>query len=198
MKTTIHYAFILDQSGSMSPLKHEVISGFNEQVKSIAKLKKENPESEIMFTLCVFNDTIEFRFNNKRVDKLKPLKSHQYEPNSCTALYDALGTTFKKVNEQVKPNDKVFIAIFTDGLENASTDFSSKDIKKLLALAEEKRWEIRFFCQQEDNLFYKSHLGITDNQLMSISLNEAGLKVMESEICFCINEMVKTNKKSVK
>ncbi len=198
METTIHYAFILDQSGSMTPLKHEVISGFNEQVEAIAKLKKENPDSEIKFTLCVFNDTIEFRCINKSIDKLKPLKSHQYEPNSSTALYDALGTTIKKVNEQFMPNDKVFIAIFTDGLENASTDFSSTDIRRLLAQAEEKKWEIRFFCQKEDSLFYKSHLGISDNQMMNISLNEAGFRVMESEICWCINEMVKTNKKSAK
>jgi hypothetical protein len=195
MKNTIHYAFILDQSGSMQSLKQEVVSSYNEQVEAIKKLKKSNPDSEIKFTLCVFNDVIEFRFTNKQIDKLKPLKSHQYKPDSCTALYDALGTTLKKVNEQAIPDDKVFVAIFTDGLENASTDFSSKDLRKLLAQAEEKKWEIRFFCQQAENLFYKSHLGIADNQMMNISLNEAGFKVMENEITYCLSQMVNTQKK---
>ena len=194
MRTIIHYAFILDQSGSMAPLKQEVISGFNEQVQAIHRLQKENPDSEIRFTLCVFNDVIEFKFINNRMDKLKPLKPNQYEPDSFTALYDALGTTLKKMNEQTKSEEKVFVAVFTDGLENASSDISSEDINKLLNHAEEKKWEIRFFCRKEDSLFYKSKLGISDNQMMNISLNDAGLKVMESEIRFCLNRMIKSDK----
>jgi len=38
MKKTIHYALILDQSGSMNDLKNEVISSFNEQIDSIRKI----------------------------------------------------------------------------------------------------------------------------------------------------------------
>src|SRR5690606_20794182 len=122
MKTIIHYAFILDQSGSMELLKEAVISGFNEQVQSIAGLRKNNPDSEIKFTLCMFNDTAEFRFIDAHVDELNPLLPEDYNPDSCTALYDAIGATFNKINHQVEISDKVFIAIFTDGLENASTD----------------------------------------------------------------------------
>ncbi len=196
MKTTIHYAFILDQSGSMHGLKNEVITSFNEQVKSINKVIKSNPGTKIYFTFCIFNEEIEFKFITQEVNKLLKLKAHEYNPDSCTALYDAIGLTYRKIQKEVKNNDKVFIAVFTDGLENASTDFTSKDIKGLLSQAEEKNWEIRFFCRQEENLFYKSNLGISDKQMLNISLNESGLKVMESEISFCLGEMVKPKKLS--
>jgi LEA14-like dessication related protein len=56
MENIIHYAFILDQSGSMQCLKQEVVTSYNEQVEAISKLKLNNPDSEIKFTLCVFND----------------------------------------------------------------------------------------------------------------------------------------------
>jgi hypothetical protein len=195
MKNAIHYALILDQSGSMQSLKQEVISSFNEQVEAIKKLQQNNPDSEIKFTLCIFNDEIEYKFIARSIEELKKITPDDYQPNSCTALYDAMGLTFSKIRELLKPDDKVFIAIFTDGLENASTDYTADDIQKLLAQADEKHWQVKFFCRDEDNLFYKQHLGIADSQMMSVSLNEAGFKVMENEITYCLSRMVNTKKK---
>ena len=194
MKSTIHYAFILDQSGSMQSLKKEVVSSYNEQVEAIRKIKKDNPDAEIKFTMCTFNDEINFRLVNQNIVELKKIKPNDYQPNSCTALYDAIGLTFMKISKHIKSNDQVFFVIFTDGLENASTDFNANEIQKILAQANEKGWKVKFFCRDEDNLFYKHHLGISDRQMMNISLNEAGLKAMEGEVCYCLNEMVNRQK----
>src|SRR5690554_5501321 len=153
MKNIIHYAFILDQSGSMCNLKKEVITGFKEQVETIRKMNEKNPDVEIKVTLCLFNDVIDFKYIDQRMERLKPLTPNEYFPNSITALYDALGTTMVKLKELVKDSEKVFIAVFTDGLENASKEFSSTDIKKLLAGAEDDKWEVRFFCDGEDRMF---------------------------------------------
>lgn len=190
MKKKIHYAFILDQSGSMSPLKHEVISGFNEQVDSILKLKKNNPETEIKVTLCMFNDLVEFGFINKPVNDLKPLSENDYVPGFCTALFDAIGATFKKISEHIKPSDKVFIAIFTDGLENASTDYSAEEVQKILAQSTENNWETKFFCSNKDNLFYKTHLNLEDDNIFNITLDEPGIKSMKSEICYKLQKLI--------
>ena len=99
-----------------------------------------------------------------------------------------------KTSKHIKSDDQVFFAIFTDGLENASTDFTANQIQKMLVQATEKGWQVKFFCRDEDNLFYKQHLGISDRQMMNISLNEAGLRAKEKEICYCLNEMVNTHK----
>jgi hypothetical protein len=142
--------------------------------------------------MCTFNDEINFKLINQNIDELKKIKPDEYQPNSCTALYDAIGLTFMKVSKHIKSNDQVFFAVFTDGLENASTDYTADNIQKLLAQADEKGWLVKFFCRDEDNLFYKQHLGISDSQIMPVSLNEAGFKVMENEITYCLSQMVNT------
>src|SRR5690554_2516736 len=150
MKSIIHYAFILDQSGSMCNLKKEVITGFKEQVETIRKMNEKNPDVEIKVTLCMFNDVIDFKYIDQGIERLNPLKPDEYSPDSLTALYDALGTTIAKLKDVVKDSEKVFIAVFTDGCENASTEFSSTDMKKLLARAEDEKWEVKFFCDGKD------------------------------------------------
>ncbi len=194
MKKTIHYALILDQSGSMQHLKHEVISSFNEQVEMIFKLQKTEPEVEIKITLCTFNDIVSFMYIAQNFEQLQKLTSNDYQPNSCTALYDAIGITMLKINEIKHPADQVFLAIFTDGLENASTDYTAKDISHKLKKAEKDGWEVKFFCRYEDSHRYKQDLDLSDNMQFCLSLNEDGLKAMENEVLYRINKMVKSKK----
>ena len=190
MKKVIHYVLILDQSGSMHHLRDEVVSSFNEQVEMIHKLKKNEPEIELKITLCIFNDTIDFRFISENIDQLKKLTANDYQPDSCTALYDAIGISFVKVNEVIKPGDKVFFAIFTDGLENASNDYTANDIKHKLKKADKDEWTVRFFCRYEDNVYYKRDLDLSESSMFNISLNKEGLSQMVNEVSCCLEEII--------
>lgn len=189
MKKTIHYALILDQSGSMQHLKQEVISSFNEQVEMILKLQNIESDVEMKITLCVFNDEISFKYVSQSITQLKKLSSTDYQPNSCTALYDAIGITMLKINEIKQPDEKVFFAVFTDGLENASTDYAAKDISHKIKKAEKEGWEIKFFCRYEDSFHYKKNLNLSDEMQCCISLNEAGFELMEQEIVYNLRQM---------
>jgi hypothetical protein len=195
MKNTIHYVFILDQSGSMSDLKTEVILSFNEQVDMILKLKRDEPESNIKLTLCTFNDVIDFKFIAQNVDLIKKLTDKDYQPDCVTALYDAIGASFMKISELYKSGEQVFFAIFTDGLENASKHYRAEDIKFKLEQAEKQGWEVKFFCRYEDKLFYQSRLNLSEKFMVPITLDKAGLKVMDSEIHYRMKDMVHKQKK---
>jgi len=184
MKNTIHYVLILDQSGSMSDLKKEVILSFNEQVDMILKLKREEPKANIKLTLCTFNDVIDFKFIDQNIDLIKKLTDDDYQPDCCTALYDAIGASFVKISELIKSDDQVFFAIFTDGLENASKHYRAEDIKFKLEEAEKQGWEVKFFCRYKDEMFYQSRLMLKKKHVVGISLDKAGMKKMESEISF--------------
>jgi len=194
MKKTIHYALILDQSGSMQQLKHEVISSFNEQIDMIFKLQKTEPEVEIKITLCTFNDEVSFKYIAQNMDHLKKLTTADYQPDACTALYDAIGITMLKVNETMQPNDQVFLAIFTDGLENASTNYTAKDISHKLKKAEKDGWEVKFFCRYEDSQRYKQELDLSPDLQFCLSLNEDGIKAMENEVMYSLKRLVKSKK----
>lgn len=190
MKNSIHYILILDQSGSMSQLKREVILSFNEQVEMILKLVRNKPDSMIKLTLCTFNDIVDFKFIAQNVDLVKKLTPKDYQPDSCTALYDAIGASFVKITELVKPDDQVFFAIFTDGLENASKFYSSDDISYKINRAEKNGWSIKFFCRYEDRLFYKSRLDIPSNAMFCMSFDHSLFGTMETEIINKLSEMV--------
>ena len=196
MKNTIHYVLILDQSGSMSNLKKEVILSFNEQVDMILKLKKEEPKSKIKLTLCAFNDVVEFKFIDQNVDQVKKLTEVDYQPDSFTALYDAIGASFVKITELSEPGDQVFFAIFTDGLENASKHYRAEDIKFKLDIAEKNGWEVKFFCRYEDKLFYQSRLNLSEKYVVGITFDKVGLEVMENQVMYRMKDMVQKQKKN--
>ena len=194
MKNSIHYILILDQSGSMGDLKREVILSFNEQVDMILKLKKENPDSIIKLTLCTFNDKVVFKFIAQDADQIEKLTDIDYQPDCCTALYDAIGISFVKITELAEPDNQVFFVIFTDGLENASKHYRAEDIQFKLEEAEKKGWKVNFFCRYEDTHFYQSRLNIPKKQMIGISLDMTGLLCMENEIRYRLTDMVKKQK----
>lgn len=195
MKNTIHYCLILDQSGSMFDLKKEVILSFNEQVDMILKMMKENPDSSIKLTLCTFNDTVEFKFIARDIDLIKKLTDVDYQPDCCTALYDAIGVSIVKISELSEPDDQVFFAIFTDGLENASKHYRAEDIQFKLEEADKRGWVVNFFCRYEDKLLYQSRLKLSEKLVVGISLDKVGLGVMDNEIHYRLKGMVHKQKK---
>lgn len=195
MKNTIHYVLILDQSGSMNDLKKEVISSYNEQVDMILRLKNEEPEAHIKLTLCVFNHRVDLKFLAQEMDQVKKLTVEDYNPDSFTALFDAIGSTFVTITELVQPGDQVFIAIFTDGLENASKNYTAGDINLKISVAEKLGWNVRFFCRYEDRIFYQQKFHLPDNSIVGLSMDQAGFNVMDNEIHFRIKDMVKKQKK---
>lgn len=156
----------------------------------ILKLKKENPESAIKLTLCTFNDVVVFNCINQNIDLIKKLTDEDYQPDCCTALYDAIGISIVKISELVEPGDQVFFAIFTDGLENASKHYRAVDIQYKLKEAENKGWEVKFFCRYEDRHFYQSRLNLSEKLVVGISLDKVGLNVMENEIRYRMNSMI--------
>ena len=62
----------------------------------------------------------------------------------------------------------------------------------MLARAEVDKWEVRFFCDRKDRLFYESELDTTGYKINNISLNEEDLE-MGHEICYCPKEMIDSN-----
>lgn len=190
MKSALHYALILDQSGSMQDLKGITISSFNEQIDSILKLKEKNPENEVKITFCVFNEAVDLRSVAADIDGIERLNQNNYQPNSCTALYDAMGITLLRMQELVKPEEKVFVAIFTDGLENASRNYSSADIVHKLDDAKSKGWNIRFFCNVHDVDFFRDKLRMAENDLQGITLNDSGVRFMRKSMDRMLSDLM--------
>ncbi len=108
-----------------------VIKSFNEQVGLIRSLQEKQPEAKIRVSLCSFNDAYIFIFWARRP---KPGKTQITRLPAWfgTALYDAIGQTWHRVTAEAKPHHKLFFAVFTDGLENASKEFTAEMVSRSL------------------------------------------------------------------
>ena len=68
----------------------------------------------------------------------------EYDVSGCTALYDAVGGAIRhirNIHRYIRPEDvpdHTLFVITTDGLENASTRFTLKDVRRLIEERKEK------------------------------------------------------------
>ena len=71
---------------------------------------------------------------------LLPQTAETYQPDCCTALYDAMGISLGALRKKVAEDDKVLVTVVTDGYENASKEYSGKAIKVLVDELKVKGW----------------------------------------------------------
>lgn len=138
--------FVVDESGSMGSVRSDVIGGFNTFLKD----QKELP-GEAILTLVKFDTNYKKLEEGTLLEQVKELDNERYAPGGMTALLDAVGKTINEVvsrhatlPEEDRPA-KVILAVFTDGAENSSTEFTNlKDLAKMVKEREAAGWEILF------------------------------------------------------
>jgi len=158
--------FILDRSGSMGGLESDTIGGFN---SVMTKQKAEEGDANV--TTVLFDDKYELlhdRYNLKKIDKIT---DKEYFVRGTTALLDAIGKTINKMgNTQKFASDderaeKVMFVIITDGMENASAEYSYNKIKKMIDRQKEKYgWEFIFLGANIDAVETASRFGIAEDR----------------------------------
>ena len=161
-KQLTEIVFILDRSGSMCGLEEDTIGGFN---SLIAKQKKE--EGEALISTILFDDCTEVLHDRIPLDRIKPMTEEDYYVRGCTALMDALGKAIKHIStihkyarEEDRPSKTIFI-ITTDGKENASRQYSSERVKKMVEERKSKYgWEFLFLGANIDAAAEARRFGI--------------------------------------
>lgn len=148
--------FVLDRSGSMSGLESDVIGGYNSLIN---EQKKEKGEANV--TTVLFDDHYDIISNGVNVKKIERLTNKQYWARGSTALLDAIGKTIKLIDARVEADDKVLFIINTDGKENSSFEFSTKDVFEMIThLRDEHNWEFVFLGANMDSFAVSRDLGI--------------------------------------
>jgi len=146
-KSKVFISFVLDESGSMSTGKEAVVSGMNEQIQTL-RSKFKDSQAEVVVSFVKFADNIISLYEGKGLDDLKEFETHAYKPNGSTALYDAVGYTLDQMERMDGINDEsssALMVIVTDGEENASKHFNSKQIaERVQSLNNTKRWTITY------------------------------------------------------
>jgi hypothetical protein len=178
-KHQVHNLIILDESGSMKPIKTTIIQGFNELVQTIQGIEKQFPEQEHFISFVSFNGLGHklLHFIDP-VNKLKHIDDKTYKPYASTPLFDAMGFRIYKLKQSLlgQTDYNVLVTVLTDGEENASKKFSGNDIKKLVEELKRNRWTFTYIGTDHDVEKIAASLSI--NNTMVFEKNEADIKRM--------------------
>ena len=168
--------FILDRSGSMSGLEGDTIGGFNSMIE---KQKKE--EGEALVSTILFDNYSEVLHDRVEVSKIEPLTDRDYTVRGCTALLDAIGgaihhigTVHKYARNEDVPEHTIFI-ITTDGMENASHQYSREKIKAMIERQKTKYgWEFLFLGANIDAIETARSYGIDQDRAVEYNCDSVG------------------------
>ncbi len=178
-KHQVHNLIILDESGSMEPIRKTIIQGFNEIVQTVKGIEKQFPEQEHFISLITFNG-----FGNKILhfidpaSKLEQIDENRYKPDSMTPLYDAIGFSFVKLRQvlQNQTDYNVLVTILTDGEENSSKEYSGSAIKTMIEELKLQRWTFTYIGTDHDVEKFATSISITNT--IHFQKNEANMKAM--------------------
>ena len=189
MKKQTELVIIIDRSGSMHGLENDVVGGYN------SLIEEQRKEGDTVVTTIFFNHESKIIHENEDIKKIKPIDRRSYQPNGCTALLDAIGDAIalvkakhSKLTEKDLPSHTIF-SIMTDGLENASREYSYKRIKDMIELQKKCGWEFIFQAANIDTEYEADRLGIDKDMAMSFMATSKGVKNQMRYCCAKISEI---------
>ena len=164
----IYNVIILDESGSMSAIYNQALTGINEVLSGIRKTQEDFPDQHHYVTIVTFEGSgmagIKTRRDRVAIEKIEDFSRKDYRPGGCTPLYDAMGKTLNELEGQIHEEDRVMATIITDGAENASEEYSGKTVKEMVSRLREKGWTFAYIGANQDAVEVARDLHI-DNAL---------------------------------
>lgn len=161
MKTRIFNLLILDESGSMSSIEKQAVDSVNETLQSVRSAQKKYEDQEHFVSFVTFNSSgIKTILDKVEANKAEDITPAQFNPDSCTPLYDAIGISVNELKKSVAENDKVLVTIITDGYENASKEYNQTSVKALTEKLGKEGWTFAYIGANQDAMAVSHDLGI--------------------------------------
>lgn len=170
---------VVDESGSMSTLRDDVIGSINE----FAKKQADDKNGTANLTLVKFNTSPTTVYESKPVADVPKLTHETYNPSGGTALLDAVARAVELADDRCKASGdskaKVVIVVMTDGQENSSVKTTREQLKALLENRQKERgWAVTFLGANIDSFADAASLGIAKNAAMNYAPTRGGVKAM--------------------
>ncbi|MBR3868022.1 MAG: VWA domain-containing protein [Clostridia bacterium] len=176
---TTEMVFILDRSGSMYGLEKDTIGGFNSMLR---KQKKEVGGAFV--TTVLFDHEYKIIHDRVPIGDVTEMTANDYQVRGSTALVDAIGKTIRHIANIHKygrredvPENTIFV-IITDGMENASHEYTSDNVKQMVEHEKQKYgWEFIFLGANIDAVETAKHFGINSNRAVNYKCDSAGTEL---------------------
>ncbi|MBF1714030.1 MAG: VWA domain-containing protein, partial [Selenomonas sp.] len=171
----IELVMILDKSGSMHGLEADTIGGFNAMIEKEKKLG-----IDVRVTTVLFNDKMDRLYEHREIRNVRPLTERTYETGGTTALLDAVGDTILHMEQSGtadRQGTKVIVVIITDGMENASTEFTKAKVKELISDKQEKAgWDFIYLGANIDAAEEADAIGVRKANAVTYKNTSSGVR----------------------
>ena len=179
-KNLTEIVFILDRSGSMAGLEADTIGGFNAMIR-----KQKAEEGEALVSTVLFDNYTEVVHDRVDIRQIRPMTHRDYYVRGCTALLDAvgkaihhIGNVHKYAREEDRPEKTLFV-ITTDGMENASREYTYDRVKQMIRHEQEKYgWEFIFLGANIDAAREAARFGIAADRAANYHADRRGTAVI--------------------
>ena len=179
-KNLTEIVFILDRSGSMAGLEDDTIGGFNAMIQ-----KQKSEDGEAYVSTVLFDNHTEVIHDRVDIQQIRPMTREDYYVRGCTALLDAVGKSIRHIGnvhkyarEEDRPEKTIFV-ITTDGMENASREYTYDRVRRMLEHEQEKYgWEFLFLGANIDAAKEAARFGITEDRAANYHADRQGTAVI--------------------
>lgn len=163
-----HIEFVLDRSGSMASIKGDIEGGFDTFVGG-----QRSQPGRCTVSLAQFDDHYEVVYTDLPVADVPALA---LQPRGSTAMLDAIGRSMTTLGQRLAalPEDArpgtVIVAIVTDGMENASREWTRPAIKALIEQqSRDYSWQFLYLGADQDAVEVGTGMGIPADRALTYS-----------------------------
>lgn len=168
-KIKVYNLVILDKSGSMGSIRQAAIDGVNETINGIKKAQEKYSQTQEHFLTLHTFCSCEQRdvYDNVAIACVNPITESDYDPCCSTPLYDAIGFSLTKLQDDISHagcTTTAVVTIVTDGLENASKHFTGPQIAEMIDGLRKKGWTFAYMGADHDVESVARQLRITNTR----------------------------------
>ena len=191
----VELVMVLDKSGSMAGLESDTIGGFNAMIEKEKKL-----DAKVNVTTVLFSDVLDTIYDREDIRRIKPLTDKEYEVGGTTALLDAVGDTILHMEQSGaadRQGTKVIVVIITDGMENASTEFTKAKVKELISDKQEKAgWDFIYLGANIDAAEEADAIGVRKANAVTYKNTSSGVRANYDAVGVYVAERASGDKES--
>ena len=176
--------FLIDRSGSMSSIADAVVAGFDRFFAEQRAIASEATVTVVQFDDEQPHDVI---IDRRPLDAITSIRD-RFAPRGMTPLYDATARLLDRAEALGGDPDDQLVVILTDGMENASREWTHETLFGRISKLRATGWTFVFLGANQDSYAAGSQMAMPSGNVSNFRLDAAGVAAMTTGLSRTVGE----------